>query len=186
MDRREILKKLDQLWDSKSLLEKNGPNSGPGSTWLAEARAHIQLADSALGEEFAHYMSYVGLRLSSHTLGPIWINMQGILRTAIAKLKAECPPPRRRYTHPARPSMSIVTWLSSWPPQLMRFLSPIRMLIKRFSTCTSAKFVSECGRAFSLSSLPGRLELWHPNLRLDQVESSRPVQRPPFMTGLSL
>jgi hypothetical protein len=37
-------------------------------------------------------MSYVGLPLSSHTLGPIWINMQGILRTAIATLATELPP----------------------------------------------------------------------------------------------
>ncbi len=89
MDRGALLKRLKELWDTRSVLERNGPNSRPGTEWLAEVRANLQVADPDLTAEFAHYMSYVGLPLSSDTLGPIWINMQGILRTAIAKLEAE-------------------------------------------------------------------------------------------------
>jgi hypothetical protein len=37
-------------------------------------------------------MTLVGLQLSSYTLGPIWINMQGILRTAVARVEAAIPP----------------------------------------------------------------------------------------------
>lgn len=92
MDPATLHKKLKDLWDSKWVLEKNGPNSKPGAEWLAEVRAHLQFADRDLASEFAHFMSLVGLPLSSYTLGPIWINMQGILRTAIAKVEAAIPP----------------------------------------------------------------------------------------------
>lgn len=57
MDHATLLKKLKELWETKWLLEKNGPNSKPGAEWLADARAHLQLANPKLGAEFAHYMA---------------------------------------------------------------------------------------------------------------------------------
>jgi hypothetical protein len=100
VDKAILLKKLKDLWDTKWLLEKNGPNSKPGAEWLAEVRAHLQIAGPILAAEFAHYMQYVGLRLSSHMLGPIWINMQGILRTAVASLEASLPPEQEKIYGP--------------------------------------------------------------------------------------
>jgi hypothetical protein len=100
VDSATLLRKLKDLWDTKWLLEKNGPNSNPGAEWLAEVRAHLQLANPKLAAEFAHYMQYVGLRLSSHMLSPIWINMQGILRTAIATVEATLPPGQEKIYGP--------------------------------------------------------------------------------------
>lgn len=100
MDPTTLHKKLKDLWDTKWVLEKNGPNSKPGSEWLAEVRAHLQLVDCDLAAEFAYFMSLAGLPLSSRTLGPIWINMQGILRTAIAKIEATIPPNQEKVYGP--------------------------------------------------------------------------------------
>jgi len=91
MDQATLLKKLKDLWETKWLLEMNGPNSTQGMTWLADVRAHLELANPKLAAEFAYYMKYVVLRLSSYTLGPIWTNLQGILRTAITTIEATIP-----------------------------------------------------------------------------------------------
>jgi hypothetical protein len=91
MDLKTLHERLNNLWDTKSVLEKNGPNSPLGGKWLAEVRAHLQIASPSLAVEFAHYMTYVGLPLSSQTLGPIWTNMQGILRTSIAMIETKLP-----------------------------------------------------------------------------------------------
>ena len=87
MDHKALLSQLKTLWETKSILEKNGPNSKLGAEWLAEVCAHLQIANPRRASEFRHYMQYVGLRLSSNLLGPIWLNMQGILRTAIIELE---------------------------------------------------------------------------------------------------
>lgn len=100
MDHATLLKKLKDLWETKWLLEKNGPNSELGAEWLANVRAHLQLANPKLAAEFAHYMQYIRLRLSSHTLGPIWSNMQGILRTTIAMMEAALPPTKEKVYGP--------------------------------------------------------------------------------------
>ncbi len=54
MDHATLVKKLKELWETKCVLEKNGPNSKPGAEWLADVRAHLQLADPHLAAEFAH------------------------------------------------------------------------------------------------------------------------------------
>jgi len=45
-------------------------------------------------------MQYATLPLSGEMLGAIWANMQGVLRTAIAKLEAEADRPRERIYGP--------------------------------------------------------------------------------------
>ena len=91
MDSSALLEKLKSLLDKKDVLEKHGPRSDVGQAWLADVRAHLELADPPLGMQFARLMFYVVMPLSSYTLGPIWINMQALLRSAIAKLELQAP-----------------------------------------------------------------------------------------------
>ncbi len=45
-------------------------------------------------------MTLVGLPLSSNTLGPIWISMQGIFRTACARVEVAIPPKKEKIYGP--------------------------------------------------------------------------------------
>jgi hypothetical protein len=96
MDKEALLAKLKELLDSKSVIEKFGPMSDSGQEWLANVKAHLELIDQSLAKQFGHLMYYVVMPLSAYTLGPIWTNMQSILRTAIARLELETPRPQSK------------------------------------------------------------------------------------------
>jgi hypothetical protein len=55
---------------------------------------------SRLGNSSGTYSAYAVLPLSSYTLGPLWSNMQAVLRTAIAKLEAQAPTVRSKVYGP--------------------------------------------------------------------------------------
>ena len=89
MDKSKILAKLEELLESKHVVETHGPNSEDGQAWLAEVGAYLHQTDPSLARQFGRLTYYVVMPLSSYTLGPIWTNMQMFIRSAIAKLKTE-------------------------------------------------------------------------------------------------
>ncbi|HOB53854.1 MAG TPA: hypothetical protein PK176_15485 [Acidobacteriota bacterium] len=91
MNRLLVLEKLKELIKNKSIIEKLGPKSEQGISWLEEARAYTTLVDQQLGDELSHYTMLICLPLSANSLGPIWVNTQGVIRTAIVKLEQENP-----------------------------------------------------------------------------------------------
>lgn len=91
MNQAALLAKLKELLQTKSVVEQFGPSSEPGQAWLADVRAYLEQVDGTLAAQFAHWTFYVVMPLSNYTLGPIWTNMQGLLRTAIARLELELP-----------------------------------------------------------------------------------------------
>lgn len=91
MNKTALLAKLKALLEKKSIIEKNGPRGAAAQDWLASVQAHLELTDQSLAAQFAYYTSKIVLPLSSYTLGPLWITMQGLLRTAIARLELESP-----------------------------------------------------------------------------------------------
>jgi hypothetical protein len=91
MDKAALLAKLKELLSNKSVIEKNGPTSDVGQEWLTSVEVHLELVDHKLAYQFNHYRHYIVRPLSAATAGPFWLNMQGYLRTAIARLELEMP-----------------------------------------------------------------------------------------------
>lgn len=91
VNKSRLLKRLKNLLESKEVVERDGPASEAGQAWLADVRGHLQHADQSLAAQFEHLCYYVVLPLSIHTLGPVWTNMQGLLRSAISGLELELP-----------------------------------------------------------------------------------------------
>jgi len=86
-----LLLKLKTILDSKNEVEETGANSPEAVEWFASARAHIELVDQRLAAEFVQLMYKVNLPLSPLTLGPLWANMLGLIKTAIARLELQVP-----------------------------------------------------------------------------------------------
>jgi hypothetical protein len=52
---------------------------------------HLELVDTHLAAQFNYHKQLIVRRLSAATFRPFWTNMQGYLRTAIARLELEMP-----------------------------------------------------------------------------------------------
>jgi hypothetical protein len=100
MDKAALLTKLKDLLSNKSVIEKNGPTSDLGQDWLTTVGVHLELVDKNLAYQFNHYKQFIVRPLSAATAGPLWIHMQGHLRTAIARLELEMPQPQSKVYGP--------------------------------------------------------------------------------------
>ena len=58
---------------------------------VTSAEVHLELVDTNLAAQFNYHKQLIVRRLSAATVRPFWTNMQGYLRTAIARLELETP-----------------------------------------------------------------------------------------------
>jgi hypothetical protein len=91
MDKAKLLETLRVLYAGRRVVEDHGPNSPEGSSWIAEAHAHVRLADALIGVQFGSGIPYLSLSLSTQLLASTWNQMQAALRSAIVKLEYELP-----------------------------------------------------------------------------------------------
>ncbi len=87
MEDAELLAKLKDLLEKRSIIDKLGPLSDESQQWLATVKAHLELVDPRIAAQFAHYTRFIVMPLSGSTLVPLWMSMQHLLRSAIARLE---------------------------------------------------------------------------------------------------
>jgi len=88
-DRKRLLAELKRHLDAKTEVESYNPRSDRGQKWLAKATALLRQADPGLVPQFGRLADTIQIDLSSYTAGPIWNQMQLMIRKAIANLESE-------------------------------------------------------------------------------------------------